>query len=1851
MSSSSSSPDVPTPDCNDANGETPSEPASGGGSNGGGGGQQGAGKVNPSAGRPDVGAPAMPSSVGGLPLIGMAYDFSGGGSAAAFGGKWNCGALAGLAGTTGGGPATNMLSYDTDPKRVITFTPALSGDSYQAGYFILDQLKYVPGEETEEPYYQLLKPSGQRIFFSPGGRVRADLDPGGITSQYEYGESGNLTGIVRAVGGYMHQYAIQWSEGKITEIVYSSGESEMQPILRISYGYVGNDLKTVKISQWVTGAEPGWGPPISSTLYSYEEVTGRLRHIVGPDQYLQMVHNGINPELAAPDLLNNYATSEYQYWNDGRVKKLFTNGRKYTYGFNYFTNRTGDYSINAWSSQTVVTAPDGSIRTYYFNRGGQMLLKKVSQDDIFDSPVWYPIYQRYEEGSARIILSADASAIGVVSEANPRLVTLKNCGGKVTRYSYTDQGYRKSVELSEGERLTPEPFKVRSYTYEPVIVENVGIIQQLKTESIYPVEGGPGITTTYDRDYFANSLQPSKIATLLPDVPPGENGWLEEVATEAHFNIQGLLVRRVDGGGSATSYEYDSATGGMTVMIQDEEGLNLRTDYELDARGRCIATFGPAHFIDFGEETAKEIRTASWTRYNADDSEVWNFQGYRTLDEVEDKVVSPVSITRRNMASPDPEDPAYLGWWQSQTIDVAYSGDLPAMDESFPQTDWVRWKVDLHDQASETVEQWTYFDIPDDGYGSQGENYGRKLLEYDLAGREYRTTCPGGTTDQTDFNAMGWPVTEWLGIREEIAGLVMTRRNEYDSTGNVITVTLWVDGDFDHVRAMENSYDWRHRLEQMQQVVEKDDGGTPWTLITGFTYDNRDLRLSVTNYHTELSSSYITSQRTTDYDVLGRAYRAKVYGVRPLGDSTIPHVYNPQESNTYYDANNRVVRSAPSGSKLFTATKYDALGRTKATYRAYDPVGYEAGNDPGEVVSSIVMEQEETDWDDADNLVGTTRKDRYDDDSDEDLGELGAPDVEPKARISHVASYADGIGRAVATANFGTSDWSGWERPPQIPDRGDKVLVTTNTYDAAGNLAAVKDPGDKVVETTYDNADRKIKIIENVTGGPGETRTTRFEYTDDSWLEKLISENPATSEDGVQVTHWVRGVTPTKGSALYSNRLVYQKIYPDGGPEDCVTYTYNRQLQVTGMTDQNGSVHAYDYDKLGRLLTDRVTSFGSGIDTAVSRLETGYNERGLVLRSTSLGHDGEAVVVRNEVKCEYNGFNQLATEYQEHAGAVDGETLKVAYSYVNGSANTTRPTGITYPDDGTGDPFILGLAYKSSMAESLGRIDEIKDGTIVLSSWQYIGLGMVAAQKYNAASGVKLTYGSSDNAYDGYDAFGAIAATVWQKGGTTVVASSYGRNRVSGVLWRRDDLAHAMSIDTQDNYYEYDGLRQVVLHDRGDLAANTSPPPAYAGIDPITRQQQECFVFDETGNWGSYSSQEAALVQNRTHVASNQIESITNPTGVIQPTYDAVGNIVGLPRPDDWSLGYDCTWDAWNRLVSLTDGSSPVATYAYDAFARRIITDTSEVREYYFNNQWRAIEERVAGAPVTDYVYSPTDRWNLIRRRWSFETRLDATDWCLRDYLDPVAIVDNEGDVVERYGYEAFGPARIMDSEFAAIGSSTVGWIWLFHGEFIDRDTGLYNYGYRYYSPQLGRWLSKDPIGEDGGLNLYAFVGNNSTNQNDYLGLDTQNVDVKVIGHSMWGSERIQDVSGLKGVVTVAVNIEDCETGGRVYLGGVVDTSLDSGYWEQILGFLHIPLWKLGDLGFTYDKTARYKLESTKYVDCGGGKRKMQIKFSATLSVHEKISASLLVLHEGTELLESDESPVVDGPCCCPPKK
>ena len=91
------------------------------------------------------------------------------------------------------------------------------------------------------------------------------------------------------------------------------------------------------------------------------------------------------------------------------------------------------------------------------------------------------------------------------------------------------------------------------------------------------------------------------------------------------------------------------------------------------------------------------------------------------------------------------------------------------------------------------------------------------------------------------------------------------------------------------------------------------------------------------------------------------------------------------------------------------------------------------------------------------------------------------------------------------------------------------------------------------------------------------------------------------------------------------------------------------------------------------------------------------------------------------------------------------------------------------------------------------------------------------------------------------------------------------------------------------------------------------------------------------------------------------------------------------------------------------------------------------------------------------------------------------------------AYVDESGSVVAEYTYDAFG-ATIAQS-----GGLADTFVHRFSTKYYDTETGLYYYCYRFYSPELHRWLNRDPIEEEGGLNLYAFCGNDG-NQVDLLG-------------------------------------------------------------------------------------------------------------------------------------------------------
>jgi len=212
-------------------------------------------------------------------------------------------------------------------------------------------------------------------------------------------------------------------------------------------------------------------------------------------------------------------------------------------------------------------------------------------------------------------------------------------------------------------------------------------------------------------------------------------------------------------------------------------------------------------------------------------------------------------------------------------------------------------------------------------------------------------------------------------------------------------------------------------------------------------------------------------------------------------------------------------------------------------------------------------------------------------------------------------------------------------------------------------------------------------------------------------------------------------------------------------------------------------------------------------------------------------------------------------------------------------------------------------------------------------------------------------------------------------------------------------------------------------------------------------------------------------------------------------TYDANGNMISLTNACGTT---NYTWDARNRLVGINGFTSTCtslsASFEYDALGRRIqksVTDTvngTRTTNYIYDGL-DIVQEIENGIPAVNYIRTLNIDEPLARIKADGSVRYYQTD----ALGSVIALTDEMGVARTKYSYDPFGNVTISgeasDNPFQYTGRENDG-------------TGLYFYRARYYSPELQRFISEDPIGFAGGtLNLYEYVGNNPVNFVDPLGL------------------------------------------------------------------------------------------------------------------------------------------------------
>jgi RHS repeat-associated protein len=244
----------------------------------------------------------------------------------------------------------------------------------------------------------------------------------------------------------------------------------------------------------------------------------------------------------------------------------------------------------------------------------------------------------------------------------------------------------------------------------------------------------------------------------------------------------------------------------------------------------------------------------------------------------------------------------------------------------------------------------------------------------------------------------------------------------------------------------------------------------------------------------------------------------------------------------------------------------------------------------------------------------------------------------------------------------------------------------------------------------------------------------------------------------------------------------------------------------------------------------------------------------------------------------------------------------------------------------------------------------------------------------------------------------------------------------------------------------------------------------------------ESWNFDKTGNWQQYNLN--GNIENRTHNAANELQNIA--------AHDANGNMTLMPNLKG-------KYDAWNRLIEARDSSDNLITqYEYNALNQRIKkTVGATIIQSFFNENWQELES-VTNNQVTNYVWGLRYIDDLILREKGNEKLYSIADpnWNI------IALIDSTGNIAERMKYDAFGKITWLDENFNEKSNSDYSWNRTFTGQVLDIETGLMLYRNRYYHVDLGRFVSRDPIGyREDKNNLLTYVVNNPIIYQDKLGL------------------------------------------------------------------------------------------------------------------------------------------------------
>jgi|GEM_PF-1881761 len=679
---------------------------------------------------------------------------------------------------------------------------------------------------------------------------------------------------------------------------------------------------------------------------------------------------------------------------------------------------------------------------------------------------------------------------------------------------------------------------------------------------------------------------------------------------------------------------------------------------------------------------------------------------------------------------------------------------------------------------------------------------------------------------------------------------------------------------------------------------------------------------------------------------------------------------------------------------------------------------------------------------------------------------------------------------------------------------GERVAVRTFQTTPDGDPAHVEDKGAK---TTW--------IYEEATGGLlkkeyADGHGTAYAYNEFGQLSSRVwaregagsdlagsglasgqNPNPVASDSGKLNSKKAKSKIATSYSYDASTLQLAKSTATDGTE---VTYAYDPDARLAKVTDATGS-REFTYDIRGQVTKEAVTLQPDPetppIHYEIDRTYTALGQPETV-HLTSAGRDASTKrppagrALDHRIEYAWNQHNQLAT-----VKSLAGEFV---YGYdANNPMLLTKMTGPAHEVETSYEPhrnLVTGVVNRAK--SSIGILPMARAGTPESPpadrSLTKVSAAPNPAPAAESEPGTKHEEPSTLSSYVyANDVLGRREAI--SQGGDAFAMLKLGENTVAVAYNDRSEVTGAVYLSGEE-------IRQKFDYD-------------YDGIG-----NRRSFAAEVAGQKSKTSYKTNAL---------NQYEKISEDQRDSAVPHDPDGNLL-----EDARNTY--TWNADNNLVRVDakDGSLRL-DYVYDYQSRRTVrvetkqpgTKNEEQRtSYYLYDDWNVVADLsvvtghglgVTGEEADSVRYYTWGRdlsgslqgaggvgallaitkvnpaadkpggAQLQTLNLTLETRFPTYD----ANGNIGQLVDTNGKPVAAYAYDPFGNVTEMAGAEAAENE------WRFSTKPVEEGTGWLYYGYRWYDAQNGRWVSRDPIEESGGVNLYGFVGNDGVGEFDRFGL------------------------------------------------------------------------------------------------------------------------------------------------------